>query len=76
MATAKTKKEIGMTAESAMAIIEGVINGQGDKTQLQAAIAWLKINGGGDVFQKYVLEIVHTYKDKPVAVIPKINIPS
>ena len=75
MASKKVKTD-GMTAESAMAIIESVATGNGDKTQLQAAVSWLKINGGGDVFQKYVLEIVHTYKDKPVAVIPKINIPS
>jgi len=63
-----------MTAESAMAIIEAVATGNGDKTQLQGALAWLKANGASQVYARHILTIRHTY-DKPVKIeIPKINI--
>lgn len=64
-----------MTPEEAMRIIESVARGEGGKQQAEAAREWLRINGAGEVFTKYTLEIVHTYKDKPAVVIPKLIVP-
>ena len=51
-----------MTKEEAMQIIEAVARGEGTKMQTEAAKEWLRINGAGEIFTKYQLEIVHTYK--------------
>jgi len=64
-----------MTKEEAMRIIEDVARGKGGKQQSEAAQAWLKINGAGEVYTKYVLTI--TFEEKPktaVADIPKLNL--
>lgn len=73
MAKAKTEAEkpldMGqMTKDEAMAIIEAVARGQGTKMQKDAAEAWLRINGAGEVFTKYTLEVVLT-DDRPKKVI-------
>jgi len=68
MAKAKSKSEeqpidtSRMTKDEAMQIIEAVARGIGSKQQTEAAKEWLRINGAGEIFTKYQLEIVHTYK--------------
>jgi hypothetical protein len=64
-----------MDQEEALQIIEDVARGQANKQQADAARKWLEINGGGEVYTKYTLEVVHTYRDKPKVNIPKIVIP-
>lgn len=78
MAPKKTKHEEQeadrMTKEEAMSIIEAVARGQGDKQQKDAAEAWLRINGAGEVYTKYTLEVVLTdERPKQVLAIPKLN---
>jgi len=62
-----------MTKEEAMQIIENVARGEGSKQQTEAAKEWLRINGAGEIFTKYQLEIVHTYKSDKQA-LPELKI--
>jgi len=64
-----------MTTAKALKKLEEMIANGGDKTQLNAILAYLKINGEGEQYKRSYLEIVHTYKDKPKVIIPKIEIP-
>ena len=64
-----------MTTEEALQILEDTARGDGDKIRADAARKWLEINGGIDDKKDCVLEIIHTYKDKPRLIIPKIEIP-
>jgi len=66
-------KDGAMTKEEAMRIIESAARGVATKQQGDMASEWLRINGAGDVFTKYVLEIEFTEKPKTEA--PKIKLP-
>jgi len=72
--TGATGTQEAMTQEEAMQIIESVARGQGDKSQKDAAEAWLRINGAGEIYTKYTLEVVLT-DDRPKKVIdiPTLN---
>lgn len=79
MAKAKAKTEAekpldmgSMSASDLIKVIEAGARGEATKDQVTAAKSLLQIQGSGQAFRRHILEVVHSYKDKPKNEIPKL----